>query len=84
MLKLWEHLVRFRTYVANLFFAVLILAPDILNSPEVIAAIPEQYQRWVIAAGFLINIWMRPRPAVMASDPEVLAKQRPDFQGEHV
>jgi len=84
MSKLWEHLVRFRTYVANIFFASLILAPDILNSPEVVAVLPEQYQRWVIAAGFLVNIWMRPRPAVISTDPEVKAKQRPEFTGEQL
>lgn len=65
-----EYVVRFRTWLANIFFAVLIVAPDLLNSPEIIAIIPAEYQRWVIAAGFLVNIWMRPRPAVLATDIE--------------
>lgn len=67
---MWEYIVRFRTWIANLFFAALILVPDILSSPELLAIVPEQYVRYVVAAGFLVNIWMRPRPAVMASDPE--------------
>jgi len=73
--KFWELMVRFRTWIANLFFAALIVAPDILNSPEVLAVVPSEYQRWVIAAGFLVNIWLRPRPAVMAKDPEAHVKR---------
>jgi hypothetical protein len=68
--KLYEFLVRFRTWLFNLALTVLIVAPDILNSPEVLAIIPADYQRWVLASAFLVNIWMRPRPAVMAKDPE--------------
>jgi hypothetical protein len=68
--KLYEFLVRFRTWLFNLALTVLIVAPDILNSPEVLAIIPADYQRWVLAGAFLVNIWMRPRPAVMAKDPE--------------
>lgn len=70
MKRIIEAVIRFRTWLANLFFAVLIVAPDLLNSPEVLAVIPAEYQRWVIAAGFLVNIWMRPRPAVLANDLE--------------
>lgn len=84
MSKLWEHLVRFRTYVANLFFAGMILLPDLLNSTELLGVIPAEYQRWVVAAGFLVNIWMRPRPAVISTDPEVKVKQRPEFTGEQL
>lgn len=70
MKRIIEAVIRFRTWLANIFFAVLIVAPDLLNSPEVIAIIPAEYQRWVIAAGFLVNIWLRPRPAVLATDLE--------------
>lgn len=70
MKRIIEAVIRFRTWLANLFFALLIVAPDLLNSPEVLAVIPAEYQRWVIAAGFLVNIWMRPRPAVLAKDVE--------------
>lgn len=70
MNRIIEAVIRFRTWLANLLFAVLIVAPDLLNAPEVIAVIPAEYQRWVIAAGFLVNIWLRPRPAVLATDLE--------------
>lgn len=70
MKRILESVVRFRTWLVNLLLAALIVAPDLLNSPEILAIIPPEYQRWVIAAGFLINIWMRPRPAVLATDLE--------------
>lgn len=70
MKSIIEAAIRFRTWLVNLLLAALIVAPDLLNSPEVIAVIPAEYQRWVIAAGFLVNIWLRPRPAVLATDIE--------------
>jgi len=74
MKKLVERVVRFRTWAFNLLLTMAILAPDLLNSPEMLALVPAEYQRWVLAAAFLVNIWMRPRPAVIASDPEVRFK----------
>lgn len=76
MSRFWEYLVRFRTWIVNLLLAVVIVAPDLLNSPEVLAIVPAEYQRYVLAAGFLLNIWLRPRPAVIASDPEVASAKR--------
>ena len=70
MKRIIEHVIRLRTWLVNLALALLIVGPEVLNSPEVLALIPAEYQRWVLAASFLINIWMRPRPAVLASDPE--------------
>ena len=55
----------FTRQIANLVFTVLILLPEIVTTPQILAVIPDSYQRWVIAAGFLVNIWMRPRPAVL-------------------
>lgn len=68
--KIWEFLVRFRTWLVNLVGAALIIAPEILSAPEVLAVIPASYQKYVIVAVFLLNIWMRPRPAVIAKDLE--------------
>lgn len=70
MKRILESVVRFRTWLVNLVLAALVVAPDLLNSSEILALIPAEYQRWVIAAGFLINIWMRPRPAVLSTDLE--------------
>lgn len=66
---------RWRTYLVNLFLAALVVLPDLLNSPEVLALIPHDYQRWALAMAFLVNIWMRPRPAVLPNDPEVKIKK---------
>lgn len=75
MSKTWELLVRFRTWIVNVLLALMLVAPDILNSPEVLAVIPAEYQRYVLAAGFLLNILMRPWPAVRAGDPETKVRR---------
>lgn len=68
--KIWETLVRWRTWLVNMIGAALLLLPELLNAPEVLAVIPQSYQKWVFLAVFLLNIWMRPRPAVLAKDVE--------------
>ena len=35
------------------------------------AVLPPGYQKWLALALLIVNIWMRPRPAVRAADPEV-------------
>lgn len=67
---LWIAIVRFRTWLVNGIGAALILLPELLNAPEVLAVIPQQYQKYVFVAALLINIWLRPRPAVVKSDVE--------------
>lgn len=68
-----EYVIRFRTWIVNVLFALII-------SPEVVmvllganwgSIIPEPYINYVTIAIPIINIWMRPRPAVLPSDPEV-------------
>jgi predicted cobalt transporter CbtA len=82
--KIWETLVRFRTWIVNLVAALLIVLPDLLNAPEVIAVVPVQYQKYVFVAALLLNVLMRPRPAAMAHDPEVkFAKRLADDDTEH-
>lgn len=61
--KLWEALVRFRTWVVNGVGATVVLILPLLGAPEVMAVIPPDAQKWVIAAAFVLNILMRPRPA---------------------
>ena len=71
MNRIWEIFVRWRTWLVNAALAIMVLLPGLLNSPEVLAVVPAEHQRWVILAAFLVNIWMRQRPAVVKSDPEV-------------
>ena len=73
--RIWETLVRWRTYFVNIILALLFIAPEILNSPEILAVIPAEYQRWFLVAAFLVNIWMRPRPAATRDDPEVKVRE---------
>ena len=73
--RVTKTLARWRTYVVNGLLAFAVVAPELLNSPEILAVIPREYQRWALAAMFLVNIWMRPRRAVLPGDAEVQAKK---------
>lgn len=73
--RIWEALVRLRTWGLNIFLALLIIAPEILNSREILAIVPADYQRWFLIGAFLLNIWMRPRPAATRNDPEVQVRE---------
>lgn len=68
-------LARWRTWVVNALLAFAVIAPEVLNSPEILAIVPQEWQRYFLAAIFLLNIWMRPRPAVLPGDPEVQIKK---------
>lgn len=71
--RLWDFLIRWRTWLMNVFGAVLLALPDLLyllNSSELMAVLPAGYQKWLALALVVLNIWMRPRPAVRAADPE--------------
>lgn len=68
MAKIIGTIARWRTWIVNVVLAALTVAPEILNAPEMIAIIPEAYQRYLIAGLFLLNIWLRPRPAVLPSE----------------
>lgn len=70
MKKLTEYIIRFRTWIFNLALVAVTLAPELLSAPEILAVVPHDYQRYFLAALFIINIWMRPRPAVLPSDTE--------------
>jgi hypothetical protein len=65
---LWETVVRFRTWLFNGVGFVLLALLPLLGAPEIMSVIPEGYQKYVIALAFIINIWMRPRPAVIKTD----------------
>ncbi len=66
--KAWEYIVRFRTWLVNGVGAVVVLLLPLLGAPEIMAVIPDGYQKYVIALAFILNIWMRPRPAAVAKD----------------
>lgn len=70
MKRIIEAVIRFRTWVFNILMAVWILIPELLNTPEFVAVVPEKYKGLIVLAVALVNIWMRPRPAVLPYDLE--------------
>lgn len=80
MKKLLETLTRWRTWLANVLF-VVILSPDLLNALVGFnwgTIVPPKYLPYILLAQAVLNVWMRPRPAALASDPEVKVKQALD------
>lgn len=75
MTSIFKTIARWRTWVLNVLLVFATLAPEILNAPEILAVVPQEYQRMFLAGLFLLNIWMRPRPAVLPGDPEVQIKK---------
>jgi len=77
-----ELLIRWRTWLFNGLGALFVLVGPLLGAPEIQAIIPPKYLPYVVAAVFLANLWMRPRPAAIGSDPEVqFAKEIKDANG---
>lgn len=75
MTSIFKTIARWRTWVLNMLLVLATLAPEVLNAPEILAIVPQEYQRMFLAGLFLLNIWMRPRPAVLPGDPEVAIKK---------
>ena len=63
--SLWLQIVRLRTWLVNGAGVILVTVLPLLGAPEIMAVIPPSYQKYVIAAAFVLNIVMRPRPAAV-------------------
>jgi hypothetical protein len=64
--KLWQALVRFRTWVVNAVSVAILFLPDVLSvlaNAQWDGIIPDTWVRGFAIALALVNIWMRPRPA---------------------
>ncbi|MBN9348257.1 MAG: hypothetical protein J0I48_19015 [Devosia sp.] len=68
--RIWDTLVRWRTWLVNAVLAVALVAPEVLQAPELAALVPPHWRPWLIASAFLLNILMRPRKAARARDFE--------------
>lgn len=71
--KLAKTLARWRTWIVNAAAAILLVLPDILNAfvgYDWSGIVPPKYMPYITLAIIVLNIWMRPRPAVLPSDPE--------------
>ena len=70
---MWNTLRRWRTWILNTAAALLIILPDIFS---VLAGfdwgtiVPPKYLPYVALGIAILNIWMRPRPAVLPHDEE--------------
>jgi hypothetical protein len=88
MQKFWEFVVRFRNWLVTLIGALIIILPDLLQAPELIAVLPEAWRKWVFLAVLLLNLALRWRPAAMWHDPEVryarAARDADLYEGENV
>ncbi|KFL31490.1 hypothetical protein JP75_08110 [Devosia riboflavina] len=73
--QVWDFIVRWRTRLFNGIGALLVLVAPLLGAPEVQAVIPAKYLPYVIAAVFIINVWMRPRVAATKDDAEVQVRE---------
>ena len=65
--SVWFQVKRFRTWLVNGAGLFIVAILPLLGAPEIMAVIPPGYQKYVIAAAFALNLWMRPRPAVVKS-----------------
>lgn len=71
--ELAAHIARWRTWIVNAIAALLVVLPDVMNAfsgYDWSAVIPQKYMWIVTLAVIVLNIWMRPRPAVLPSDKE--------------
>jgi len=68
--KIWLFLARQRTRLFNAIGILIAIAPDLLAAPEILAVLPPEYARYALAAVCIINLWMRPRAAVVKQDLE--------------
>lgn len=77
MKALWKKIVRWRTWIVNLIFGA-VLTPEVilaLMGADWGAVVPKEWMPYVGIALAVLNVWMRPRAAVLPDDPEALAKQ---------
>ena len=72
MAKLWEILVRWRTWLVNVLFGIII-SPDLvlaLLGFDWGTVVPKAWMPYVTLTVIVLNVWMRPRPAVIKKDLE--------------
>ncbi|WDR03613.1 hypothetical protein PSQ19_05965 [Devosia algicola] len=88
--ELFNHAKRWRTWIVNVLFGIII-TPDLvfaLLGFDWSTIVPPKYMPFVTIAVVILNVWMRPRPAVLAHDPEAqvskLRKEVGEYQGENV
>lgn len=70
---MWNTFRRWRTWIVNVLAAVVLFLPDLLNALAGFdwgSIIPHQYLPYITLALIVVNIWMRPRAAVLPHEDE--------------
>ncbi|MDX0262442.1 hypothetical protein GOC60_14765 [Sinorhizobium meliloti] len=70
---MWNTLRRWRTWIVNTLAALLLILPDILAALSGFdwgSVVPAKYLPYLTLAVIVLNVWMRPRPAVLPDDEE--------------
>lgn len=80
--KIWDVLVRWRNWFVAAIGGAMILLPELLSSPELLAVIPTGYHKWVYFGALMLGLAVRWRPATRAADPEVQAKKAADVEAK--
>ena len=79
---LTDFTIRLRTWIIGAVGMFALFLPDlltvlgdILNSPQIVAVLPENWKAWAGAIGFICLVWSRWRPATRTADAEVQVSQ---------
>lgn len=75
---LWKKIVRWRTWIVNLIFGV-ILTPEVilvLLGADWGAILPKEWMPYLGISIAVLNVWMRPHGAVLPTDPEAEISRR--------
>lgn len=70
---MWKIVRRWRTWILNGAAAVVLVLPDVLAALSGFdwgSVVPAKYLPYVTLAIIVLNVWMRPRPAVLPCDDE--------------
>lgn len=76
--KIKEILYRWRTWIVNTALAIILVLPELVTDLlgfDWSSIVPPNYMPWVTLFILILNVWMRPRPAVLPHDPEVIVSK---------
>lgn len=71
--SVWNTVRRWRTWIFNALASILLVLPEILSAfagYDWSGVLPPGWMPYVTIAIIVVNLWMRPRPAVLPTDDE--------------
>jgi hypothetical protein len=78
--NLWKKIVRWRTWIVNIIFGV-ILTPEVIlviAGADWGAVVPKEWMPYIGLAMAVLNVWMRPRGAVLPDEVPEARKEGGD------